>query len=104
MTRSSIASTLAGIGHVERDGEHAELPGRVGRLRLVAGGDRDLRARLAQRAGERVAEAAVAAGDDGHPAVEPERVEHAHESASRTISWASSRIRSSRSSPSSASA
>ena len=92
------------VGHVERHGQRAELVRGGGRAPGVAGGDRDARARFPQRAGERIAEAAVAAGDDGHPAVEPERVERAHESASRTISWASARIRSSRCSPSSASA
>ena len=68
----------AGVGHVERHGEHAELARGLCRALVVAGGDRGARARLGQRAGEREAEPAVAARDDRDAAVEPERVEHAH--------------------------
>ena len=44
----------------------------------VPGEDRHPGARLAERRRERLAQSAVAAGDDGDPAVEVERVQHRH--------------------------
>ncbi len=67
-----------GIGDVGGDRERAELA----RHRLGAGGvargDRHARAGLAERPGERLPDTAIAAGDDGDLAVEPERVQDRH--------------------------
>jgi hypothetical protein len=64
------------VGHVAGHAGHAELRGHGGRIGSILAGDGHLRAGRDHRLGNGPADAAGRAGDQGHLAIQAERIAH----------------------------